>query len=213
MVQQLSESVLNLLSKEMCIDTQHLEEKIKSETLIAHRNFSTTAINLLGVALIDVKSRYEIDKLFIGLNCSSICEHLYNFLDSVRHAFSSFADDGIHSLYVYQENQAWYPKIILRHAIQPNDIHTLKDIISVFRGCDRSEFESRKFGQAWSTSIDVACEFSNQHYRSQHWFNQKMRTVLAAKINKCDVYYSDQQKHEREIALNTEGLIAVKIAT
>ncbi|MDD2741655.1 MAG: hypothetical protein PHV02_05240 [Rhodocyclaceae bacterium] len=213
MVQQLSESVLNLLSEKMYIDTQHLEEKIQSEPLIAHSNYSIIAINELGVAVINGKSRHEVNKIFIGLNSSSICEHLYDFLDSVRHALSSFAEGGIHSLYVYQANEAWYPKVVLRHVIQPNDIHTLKDIIPVFRGCDLSEFENQRFGQAWSTSVDVAREFANQHYLSQHWFNKKNRTVLAANIKKYNVYYSNQQKHEREIALNTEGLIAVKVAT
>jgi hypothetical protein len=130
--------------------------------------------------------------------------------DALSHAFTVFLSGGMHDLYVYQENETWHPKILLRQEMEPNDIPTLSESIQIYRGCDISEFIDRKYGQSWSTSVNVAEEFAYQHYASHSWYDKDKRCVLTATIKKEDVYFSRQDHHEREIAVNTGKLINIK---
>ncbi|GMB69398.1 hypothetical protein PBNK5_29150 [Pectobacterium brasiliense] len=59
-------------------------------------------------------------------------------------------------MYTLQENESWYPTIIIGEIIYPNDIHTLDEEITLNRGCDITEFEKIEFGQAWKTNSSVA---------------------------------------------------------
>ena len=97
-------------------------------------------------------------------------EYVCQIIDTLRHAFSSYAYDGLHQLYTRQENEDWYPKIILKGILKPNDIHTLDDEIELYRGCDIDEYNNQSYGQAWTTSLEIAKMFAFKHYVGQPWF-------------------------------------------
>ena len=129
-------------------------------------------------------------------------------LDALRYSFSCYAYNGLHQLYTRQENECWHPKIKLTEVLEPNDIESLSQDLTLYRGCDISEFESKTFGQAWTTSLASAKEFAYVHYRSQDWFDEKNRVVLKAIYSKNYVLFSDQSR-EYEVVVDVDRLINV----
>jgi hypothetical protein len=100
---------------------------------------------------------------------------------------------------------------VLKSVLKPNDISVLSSSIDVYRGCDISEFNSKRYGQSWSTSIEVAKKFAYQHYNSQPWYKKEKRCVLKATIKKNEsVFFSRQNHYEKEIAVNIEKLSNVQ---
>jgi hypothetical protein len=79
----------------------------------------------------------------------------------------------------------------------------------IYRGCDVSELEHNAFGQAWSTSPNVAHDFAFKHYQGQDWFDKKRRVVLEAKCSRDDVLFSDQSI-EFEVVVDVTRLHGVQ---
>ena len=116
-------------------------------------------------------------------------------------------------LWLRQANEAWYPKIIIKEVLEPNDIDDLYNPLTIYRGCDKVEIDNNLYGQAWTTSDSVSEEFAWNHYKDNDWFNSNNRVVLVAKINREDIYYSKQTSHEREIVVNSSKLFNVGFYT
>lgn len=134
---------------------------------------------------------------------------VYHVFDALRHSFSCYAYNGLHQLYSRQENESWHPKIMLTEALEPNDIDSLNQDLTIYRGCDVGELERESFGQAWSTSLSVAREFAFKHYQGQDWFDQTRRVVLEAKCSRDDLLYSDQSV-EFEVVVDVTRLRQVQ---
>jgi hypothetical protein len=139
-------------------------------------------------------------------------DKVYQVIDSLRHAFSSFAYNGLHQLYTRQENEVWYPKILLNEILEPNDINTLEDLVTIYRGCGTWEYEKGMYGQAWSTSKERANDFAFKHYASQPWFDNNKRIVLKTVYPKDKVLFSDQTI-EHEVVIQTKYLTKVEKCT
>lgn len=198
----LPKSQKQFLSEEMCIDVQHMLLHLKS--LVSP---SCKQNYLLDVISKYIESRTEQSLLEVFLTTTRITDSsCLEFLDTMRHAFKIFLKGGINELFLYQENEAWYPKIIIGKEIKPNDITLLPDQVVIFRGCSKSEHLNHSYGQSWSTSEKIAYNFAFQHYSSQEWYNEKDRVILKSRISKAHVYYSNQSKHEREVVLDTTKL-------
>lgn len=69
---------------------------------------------------------------------------------------------------------------------------------------------SNKYGQSWSTSIQIAKEFAYQYYAHQPWHKKEKRCVLQVTIRKEAVLFSKQSHYEKEVAVNTKKLFNVK---
>ena len=139
-------------------------------------------------------------------------DKIYKTINSLNHAFCSFALNGLHQLYIRQEKEVWYPKVVLNEILEPNDIETLDDPIILYRGCDVSEHENADYGQAWSTSKEKANYFAFEHYASQPWFDKNKRVVLKAKHPKDKALYSDQS-FEYEVVIQPEYLAEIEKCT
>jgi len=201
---------LDLLSNEMCIDIEHLNEKVMSPNMIIHAPLINDAIETL-CSYIGNKTEEDVNKYCLSIMDKNKNE-LYNTLDSIRMAFVTFISGGLKDLFVCQENEMWYPKIILRKVLEPNDISTLNQELIIYRGCDISEINLNQFGQSWSTSETVAKGFAFNHYSGQSWFKRDKRVIISAKCNKSDVLYSDQtESGEYEIAVNPHNLRNIQI--
>jgi hypothetical protein len=135
---------------------------------------------------------------------------VHEVFDSIRHAFVSFAYNGLHQLFTRQENEVWYPRVILKAELMPNDIESLPNNIVLYRGTDKKEFETNNYGQSWSTKLNVANDFAYQHYVAQPWFNEEERIVLKAEICKSAVFFSDQSC-EYEVVVDTKFLSNVQV--
>lgn len=190
----------------MQISIDHLNENA------ACRNSSQVAslISLYVSKLIDAlmlsKSEDCLKDIYIEYSQKTALNAEVEYLESIWHAFHVFRKGGLYDLYRFQQNEGWYPKIALTKELQPNDISTLDNKITIFRGCDISEFEKSQYGQSWSTDVNVAKEFAFKHYASQGWFNHSNRVVLQASIKKENIYYSNQSMAEKEIAIDTTKL-------
>nr|WP_315438324.1 hypothetical protein [uncultured Pseudomonas sp.] len=133
-------------------------------------------------------------------------------LDSIRHAFCSYAYNGLHQLFTRQENEVWYPKIILDCELKPNDIELLPEIVVLYRGADLAELKLLNFGQSWTTKVEVAREFAYKHYEGQDWFRKESRIILKTEYPKRFVYYASQAP-EYEVAIDTSKIGKVERVT
>lgn len=152
---------------------------------------------------------------FIRAHFSEITDGIDNsdafqVFDALRHSFSCYAYNGLHQLYTRQENECWHPKIRLTEILEPNDIDSLAQTFTLYRGCDISELKKKSFGQAWTTSLEAAKEFAYTHYRSQDWFDGNNRVVLEARYSKHHVLFSDQSI-EYEVVVDVDKLDGVHI--
>lgn len=136
-------------------------------------------------------------------------EEVIQVFDALRHSFSCYAYNGLHQLYTRQENECWHPKIKITEILTPNDIENLDQVLTLYRGCDVSEFESGNFGQAWSTSLESAKEFAYLHYKDQDWFDIDRRVVLETTYSRDHVLFSDQSI-EFEVVVDAERLVEVR---
>ncbi len=199
---------LDFLENRLHINLDHLMATLISKDIIKYKEQILAQIHGF-IKLTSSKNKQctDINKTFNEINNKKA----NIVLDSMRHAILSFCKGGLHDLWVYQENQNWYPKIILKDIIEPNDIDTLPDKLIIYRGCDISEIKDNKYRQAWTTSYKCAKEFAFTHYESEDWFINENRVIMKAEINKNGIYYSDQQDHEKEIVTETSRLQNIKL--
>lgn len=127
------------------------------------------------------------------------------YCDAIRYAFTHFVDGRLLQLYEHQQNECWFPKLILKEVLKPNDIDTLPNTITIYRGCYISEHRAGKYKQAWTTRKEVAQQFAFVHYQNQDWFNKADRVVLVTTISKDALFYS-KQSSEFEVVINTSEL-------
>ncbi|WP_155859849.1 hypothetical protein [Acinetobacter terrae] len=130
----------------------------------------------------------------------------YLILDSLRHAFNIFGEGGLINLWIYQENQCWYPFIKIEEILFPNDINLLPNDLTIYRGCSKNEYKNKKFKQSWSLEKSVAESFAYEHYKDQDWFNINDRCVVEAQISKKSVYYYRNSSYENEVVVNVSKL-------
>ncbi|WP_157735893.1 hypothetical protein [Granulosicoccus antarcticus] len=198
----------------MSIDLNNLQLKLGSTDVVLSMDSIITFLN-------DVTDYYA-QRLTKKQNCDYVsAQHIRrksamksteskNVLCSLRHAFTSFSEYSIEDLFIYQENQDWYPKIVLTQHIDTADLSGHPAVLRVYRGCDEHELNQHSFGQSWSLNKSVAHEFAYVHYSSQPWFESVTRIVIEAKILKADVYFARLDHHENEVTVNTAKLYDVK---
>jgi hypothetical protein len=201
---------IDFLSENMSIDVDWLEREFNSPDLIPSKKLIESYISSLVCAASHKKPKEKILEKFEAVTPLNEKTDNYEIFESLRHAFTSFTTGGLFDLYVYQSNESWYPKIVLKSELKPNDIENLSGTIDIFRGCNISEFDCNKYGQSWSTSMQVAKEFAYKHYASQSWYEEEKRCVLKAIIKKEDVLFSRQNHHEKEIVVNIDKLVSVQ---
>lgn len=205
----LSQDSHQFLTNEMCIDTQDLTEKINSLGYGSHVRDICRMIEDFIISLNKDDAEEEIQRIFLKYEHLFDNEHAYAIIDPIRHAFAGFAYGGLHQLFTRQENEAWYPKVLLTKELKPNDIGTLGETVEIYRGCSMNEHMTHKYGQSWSTSKNVAEQFAYVHYQNQPWFNLQDRAVLRSIIPKTGILYS-KQECEFEIVVNVDLLGKVR---
>jgi hypothetical protein len=205
-----SASTATVLEDDMCIDMCNLRSKLCSLEISPYTNILSGIIEQFTNALSSPNPQDKI--LSIYGNCKDLhsSTSVHEVLDSLRQAFTLYADGGLHLLYTRQENEVWFPKIVLTSELTPNDINSLGDSIIIYRGCDQSELLNNEYGQAWSTSLQAAKLFAYTHYTAQPWFISSNRVLLAASIERDGIYFSDQ-KVEYEVVVDTSKLKNIKL--
>ncbi len=210
------------LKDKMCIDVKNLYEKISSFSsseqcviynfikCITQINSMQNNINANTLDFHEHPIVKEITNFYNNLIDNIKEDEAKIVLDSIRQAFSHFAVGGLLQLYERQENEVWYPKILLTEVLIPNDISLLPDYVEIYRGCDISEFNLKEFNQAWTTKQNIASDFAFKHYSNQKWFKFENRVILKATINKNDIFYA-KKSGEYEVVVDSGKLINVEI--
>lgn len=200
----------DFLSQNMSIDVDWLEDEFNSSDLAVSKQILEVFISNLVCSMSDENPKMRILEIFNAATPLDERTENYEILDSLRHAFKVYACGGLRDLFIYQSNESWYPKIVLKSELRPNDISDLPSSIDIYRGCDNSEFNSKKYRQSWSTSIQVAEAFAYENYASQSWYEEGNRCLLRARIEKEDVFFSRQNDHEKEVVVDIKKLTNVQ---
>jgi hypothetical protein len=206
----LSQEAHQFMINEMCIDTPDLTEKINSLGCDSHSGDIYRMIESFFTSLNKENAEEEIQRIFLNYEHLFEDEHAYAIIDPIRHAFAGFAYGGLHQLFTRQENEAWYPRVLLTKELKPNDIANLAETVEIYRGCGMNEHIIQKYGQSWSTSKNVAEQFAYVHYQNQPWFNIQNRAVLQSTISKSAIFYS-KQECEFEVVINVNLLGKVQV--
>jgi len=218
-----SDSDRDFMAKNMKIVVESIESKLNEPFFAEFKKIAVDAISQYIKAIREFEAsgaRQDITlsqdnraEEFIRMHFCETADRIGNsdaiqVLDALRHSFSCYAYNGLHQLYTRQENECWHPKIKLTEILEPNDIDSLPQTLTLYRGCDISELENNSFGQAWSTSLEAAKEFAYKHYGSQDWFDENNRVVLEARYSKDHVLFSDQSI-EYEVVVDVNKLYDV----
>lgn len=219
-----SDSDRDFMAKNMKIVVESIESKLNEPFFAEFKEIAIDAISKYIGAIKEFEASGEHRDLTCGQDNkaeesirSHFCEiadgignsDAFQVLDALRHSFLCYAYNGLHQLYTRQENECWHPKIRLTEILEPNDIDSLPQTFTLYRGCDISELEKKSFGQAWTTSLEAAKEFAYTHYRNQDWFDENNRVVLEAKYSKDHVLFSDQLI-EYEVVVDVDKLDGVR---
>ena len=188
----LNKSTIDILSKDMSIEVEEITSKLLESNLRQYKNEILNIIDQYASAVGALAAEEKINEIYFQNKHLHTNLDVHEIIDSMRHAFISFSEGGLLDLFTYQENEGWYPKIILRKELCPNDKHTLPNPANVFRGCSKYEYEMMEFGQSWTTSLEIARLFAFSHYHGQPWFKFNDSVVVKAKIEKNGILYSKQ---------------------
>ncbi|AZE85909.1 hypothetical protein C4J98_4534 [Pseudomonas orientalis] len=204
------------ISKEMKIALESIVSKFGEVALLPYKKHLESAISFFicsiraqnrsgyicdGGSCRQSPAQIEINNYSAELSETLAGTEAISILESLRHAFSSFAYNGLHQLFTRQENEDWHPKVILDEELMPNDISELPSLVTLYRGTDIAEYNSFSYGQSWTTCKEIAYLFAFTHYVGQPWFNKNERVVLKAEVSKRYVYFSNQSG-EFEVVVN-----------
>lgn len=216
----ISQDDCEFISKKMKISLESINTKLKEDCLSIDRYKIESAISFFIQAITnqhasgyefnfdtleDSPAEIEINNYYSELHEEITTSEAKIALDSIRHAFASFAYNGLHQLFTHQENEYWYPKIILDCELKPNNIDSLPEIIIIYRGTDISEYNNSEYGQSWTTNEHVAREFAFTHYADQDWFTNENRIILKTSYPRNFVYYANLAP-EYEVAIDTSKI-------
>lgn len=188
------ESIESKLRESVCSEFASIAADLISKSIDSIIKFEASGVARDLYHFHDNEAEEFINRHFCEIEKTIKNEDVKQMLDALRHSFACYAYNGLHQLYTRQENECWHPKIELTEILQPNDIESLPDYITLYRGCDIVEFEEKAFGQAWTTSLEIARKFAYSHYSNQEWFHKKNRVVLGTKFSKKMCYFQINQR-------------------
>ncbi|KIM13138.1 MAG: hypothetical protein KU38_00250 [Sulfurovum sp. FS08-3] len=210
MEQTLSTKAKDYFENKMCINLEYLEKEIlniypqKLKLLYEFIEF------LMSLKVPNSSQYFDIED-FINEKCNDFdtnknlleTDKEYYIFATIRHAFISFKEGGILQMYQYSENEEWYPKIKINQYLGIDaDIDELGDEIVIYRGTSIYEYNSKRFGQSWSLSYDIASKFAFEHYKYQPNYQDTLRVILKATVSKSIVFYYKSYQSEDEVIIN-----------
>jgi hypothetical protein len=208
------------LSETMSFDLAHIDNSISKlndndRVLILHLIHCCVEISKETTPKLDYigfLQNPDVKNINQQLPCKSQFDEVnsYQIADAIIFSFTHFVIGGLLGMYENQQNECWHPKIIIKEILEPNDIKKLPDKIEIYRGCNRDEFDSGNYGQAWTIKPNIALNFAFTHYTSQVWLSKNERIVIQAYISREDVFYA-KNEGEFEIVVNSNKIKSPKI--
>ncbi len=215
----ISEKAEKLLRDEMCLCLEdlgnHLESTVPSK-LDFFRDFFEFLVELNppNTAVELGSSEYFENDEYLNTEIMQFSERFgiasgtdeYFIVDSLRHAFISFKQGGLLSLYKHREAENWYPKVVIRQRLGVND---LKGEIEIYRGTSKYEYDSGIISQSWTLKKEIAHDFAFKHYQNHGSYLNSERVVLKTKINVCHIYYYNEFDNEQEVIIDEREILVV----
>lgn len=136
------------------------------------------------------KSFYTLTKLPIE---GEIYNSAYDFFNYLR----LFNSGGKLALYKHRQAEWKGPAISLYKSDFPDkNLHLLTNKNYIYRGMSINEFESKNFGQSWTTDIAVAMKFAQETYE-----DQLDGIVAMSNLDLPNVIYVFPNDHESEVVV------------
>jgi hypothetical protein len=127
----------------------------------------------------------------IGSRERNISDALYDLFNYLR----LYKEGGRFALYKGRQAEWSGPKVTLQKSdIQSLHTELLVENCKIYRGMSRAEFNSNKFGQSWTTDIDVAKRFACETYS-----DEPPGIVAATCLRRSNVVYYDKDDTECEV--------------
>lgn len=203
------ESIESKLREQFFLEFKEVAIVAISKSIEAIKMFESSGLHRDLSCFNDNQAEEVVNALFCEITDEIVDVQVFQVFDALRYSFVCYAYNGLHQLYTRQENECWHPQIVLTEVLEPNDIDSLPQVLTLYRGCDRSELENHSYGQAWSTSLESAKNFAYIHYLGQDWFDENNRVVLEATYLKEYVLFSDQSI-EYEVVVDVNKLDGVR---
>lgn len=218
----ISPSSNEFMSNHMKINVDSINKKLNEPFFKAYSGIASNAIDKYIEEIKKLEaSGVKRDSFHKNKAEEFICSHFCDLVesinnikvrqvfDAIRIAFTHYSCGGLHQLYTQQENGEWHPEIILTEVLTPNDIDSLDEILTLYRGCDISEYENQRFRQSWTTSLDIAKSFAYEIYSGYDGFDLNKRVVLETTYSRKYVLFS-KQSVEYEVVINTSMLGCIR---
>lgn len=127
--------------------------------------------------------------------------------EELEHVLRSYSTEGLSGVWYQREPSLWYPKIIITKNFGSREaVDSLDDIVTIYRGTSKEEFDSKTHGQAWSLKKSIADKFAFTIYEKSNNYKNTVRVVIKAQINKKDIY-NYRIHEEAEVVINPTRLI------
>jgi len=228
----LDNEIIVFLENILCLDLNHLKDEMRRNTLLD----ANTTFNLCTFMYSD----YDKNKnQYLTLQKNKVSSYSFHhhkkrinkeitdiykkyrssdneyFFDNLREVYLNYVHGGIIQCYQNTTIDKWYPKIIIKNILEPNDILTLKEEITIYRGTSLEEYKSKKYGQSWSIEKSVANSFAFKEYCGQSNYIDEDRVVLSAKIKREDIFYftnnnTNGKVEEKEVIVNSDKLYSLE---
>ncbi len=91
-------------------------------------------------------------------------DSLYDFFCCIR----QFENYGKLELFRYRQPEWDVPRVVLTKSDFSSQKNVVVGDLEIFRGLSVTEFQRGKFGQSWTTNIDVAYDFAHREYNQPH---------------------------------------------
>lgn len=133
---------------------------------------------------------------------------LGNYLYEMFNNLCRYNQGGVFELFKGKQAEWGAPRVNLRPEDVPNtsDIDMLSDVVTIYRGMSKLEYDERDFAQHWTTNADVAISFATDTYS-----DLPLGVVARAKINKQDIIHYDHNDYEKEVIPNIEKIREIKL--
>ena len=215
----------DFISNEMSISLASINSKLSENALLPYTDRLESAISFfIRSILAQNKSGYFFSGGSFHLSPAQVQINNYSaklsedlsgtealpVLDTLRCAFSQFARNGLLELFTCQENVGWYPKVILKKELRPNDISDLPSLVTLYRGTDIAEHTTSSYGQSWTTRKEIAHLFAFKNYVGEPSFKVENRVILITKISKEHAYFSNQNG-EFEVVIDVGKISHVEV--
>lgn len=134
---------------------------------------------------------------------SEIHNYLYDFYNYLR----LFKDGGKLGLYKHRQAEWKGPIVRLSRSDCPNPrLDILADKSCIYRGMSVTEYESRSFGQSWTTDVQVAKRFAVDTYE-----DQQDGVIAVANLNRSGVIYVFADDPESEVVVDSGSIKSAHI--